>query len=217
MGEGQCARKGEQRVIVLPDDFSADLRMPFHLFPFGGGQAAALVQHLCGHAQLADIMQRRGLHDQVIQGGLGAGGLCHQARIVAQTNHPVTHRRAFVILHGACQTAHQLHARCFKLGSAFAHQRLLFAPAIGQFKMVAHARAQHFGVERFDDVIGGAELKSFYNVGRFIFRGQKNHRNFGCCRSNLECAAYIVAAGAGHIDVQQHQIGGGPFERTLER
>ena len=50
VGEGERARQRQQRIIVLPDDFCADLGVPFHLLPFGGAQSAVFVQYGCGHA-----------------------------------------------------------------------------------------------------------------------------------------------------------------------
>ena len=205
----------EQRVLVDADDFSADFGVLFHLLPFGRGEAAAFVQHLGGHAELADVVQRRGLHDQIGQCRFGARGFGDQACIVAEAYHAVTDSGAFVILHGAREAAHQLHARGFEFGGAFAHQRLLLAAAVRQFDMVAHTRAQYFGVERLDDVIGGTQLKALDHIGWLVFRGEKNDRDLRRGGGDLECPAHVVAAGAGHVYVEQDQVGRGFFERAL--
>ena len=161
-------------------------------------------------------MQWRGLHHEIRQHRLGAGGLCDQASVMAQAHHAVTHRGAFVILHGARQAAYQLHAGGFKFGGTLMHQGFLFAAPERQFEMIAHAGAQYLGIQRLDDVVRCAELKAFDDVRGLIFGGQKYDGNIGGGRGDLQCTAYVVAAGAGHVDIQQHHVGCRLFECALE-
>ena len=135
---------------------------------------------------------------------------------MSQAHHAVTHRGAFVILHGAREAAHELHAGGFQFGGALLYQRFLLAAPVRQFEVVAHPGAQHFGVERLDDVVRRAELKAFDHIRGFVLGGEENNRNVGRGGGDLECAAYIVAAGAGHVDIQQHHVGCRLFECALE-
>ncbi len=216
VGEGKCAGEGKQRVVMLANDLRADFRMLFHLVPLRSRQATALVQDVRRHTELADVVQRRSLHHQIGENGLGAAGLRYQPRVVAEPHHAVAHRGAFMVLHGPCQPANQLHAGGFKFRGSFLHQRFLLAPPESQFEVVAYARAQHFGVERLDDVIRRAELKAFHHISGLVLGGEENDRNVGGGGSDFEGAAYIVAAGAGHFYIEQYQIGRGLFKGAFQ-
>ena len=111
---------------MLADNLGADFRVPFHLLPFGCGEATGFMQHLCRNAEFADVVQGRSLHHQVAQFGLAARRLGDQTRVVAQPDHAITDGGALVIFHGAREAAHQLHARGFEFRGAFTHQRFLF-------------------------------------------------------------------------------------------
>src|SRR5688500_3035418 len=82
--EGQLPRELEQRVAVLAEALGAELGMALHALPARRGELCLLAQDLGGHAQLADIAQRRGPEHHLGDLGPRARGQGDQLGIIAQ-------------------------------------------------------------------------------------------------------------------------------------
>ena len=70
------------------------------------------------------------------------------------------------------------------------------------------ARDQLVGVERFGDVIVGADLQAHDHVPGGILGGQHDHRDVTPLLVGLQAAAHLVPIHPGHHHVQQDQIDG---------
>mmetsp|Transcript_96403 Transcript_96403/g.267937 ORF Transcript_96403/g.267937 Transcript_96403/m.267937 type:complete len:444 (-) Transcript_96403:2455-3786(-) len=70
-----------------------------------------------------------------------------------------------------------------------------------------HARADHRGIERFGDEVGGAGVQPARLVVRVVLGGDEDHRDRPQQRVGLQFGAEFMAVHAGHLHVEQHQVG----------
>src|SRR3954468_17048648 len=96
--------------------------MPVELLAVGGLQQRLLAQELRRHAELADVVERRCLHDEVARDVAGTGGLRQNARVMGNAYGAVAARPAAVQLERAGQATDQLLARVIQPMHALARE-----------------------------------------------------------------------------------------------
>ena len=215
VGERDLPRHLEHRVVVLADDLGADLRMALHPLPVGRRELVALAQDLGGHAELADVVQRRRDQHHLGHLFLRAGCLRDQLGVVAETQDAVTERRGLVHLHRAPQALDELGARALELLGALLHQALELLAPVDEREVQPHARLEHLRVDRLHDVVDRAELEALDLRLRLGLAGEEDGRNAGRRRLALERAAHLEARHLRHLDVEEDQIGLRLGERLL--
>ena len=205
--ERQLARKLEQRVVVLADDVGAQLRVTLHALPVGRRELLALSQNLRGHAQLADVMQRRREHHHLGDLRLRTCGLRDEPCIVPKAHHAVSHGGALVQLHGARQAPDELGAGAFELRGALLHQALELLAPVDQREMQPHPCLEHLGVDRLGDVVHRASVEALDLRLGFKLARQENDRNVRGRGLAFERAAHLEARDVGHLHVAQDEVG----------
>jgi hypothetical protein len=87
---------------MVADDFCANGSVALHHVPLARRQRPWLEQHAVGDADLADIVHRRDVQDQVGLGFVQAGGKCDEPRVVGHPDH-VQAGLIVAVLGGAAQ------------------------------------------------------------------------------------------------------------------
>ena len=215
--ERELARELQQRVVVLADDVGTELRVALHLLPVRRREPLALAQDLGGHAELADVVQRRGLHHHVADRLLGARRLRDQLGVLRKAHDPIAHRRALVQLHHARQAPDQLGAGLVELLGALRHRALQHLLPVGEAEVQADAQFQHPGIGGLDHVIHRADLQALQLGIALGLAGEEDHRDVVGVALRLQYPADVEPGGAGHLDVEQDQVGPRRAGRQLER
>lgn len=152
--------------------------------------------------RLDDFLHQAGIGEKVGRRitGYGAAGR-RDVQVAAVLGHPV-----FPVRRVIGQDAVFFFA-FLEQGGALGHLPFEVAPQPAQFEVGAHARAHFLDIEGLGDVIGRAQREAFELVLRLVGHGDENDRNAVVLRQGLEVLAYLVAAHAGHPDVEQNQVG----------
>jgi hypothetical protein len=216
VGERELPRELEQRVVVLADDLGADLRMALDALPVGRRELVLLAQDLGGHAELADVVQRRRLRHHVADLLLRPRGLREQLGVVGEAQHAVAGRGGLVQLHRAPEALDQLDARRLELRGALAHHALELLLVPRERDVHAHARLEHRAVDGFHHVIHRAHAEPFDLRLGLVARGEEHDRDAGGERVAFQGLAYLEARHVGHVDVEQDQVGARAGARELD-
>ena len=206
VGEGDDARGFEQLVVVLADDFGAHDWVLVHDVPFCGIEFPRFEQDGVGDADLADVVHRRGVENDV--GGLfsKAVGDSDDAGVMAHAQHVVA---GLVILEfgGPAKTANDLLARREQLVGALADHAFELARLVVEREVGAHAGFDDGRADRLGDVIDRTGFQATLLVLDAAHGGDENDRNAPAVGVRLEAPADFQAAQAGHHDVEQDEVG----------
>ena len=222
LGEAQKGNLPAQFAFGLNDGVAPQRRVGFHDLEFLGLQLARLEQDLIGNADLADVVQGRGLEKHF--NGLVVVQQRGKARVPAQVFRQQPH-----IVLGAADMVAGLVVAGFGEGRQRVDGDILDdfhfpgAPTHLGFKKgvlvaqeVLHAFHGQVGLDprqhdrRTDwlgDVVDRSELKSAGFVTDLGLGGQENDRNRPCNRVFLESLADFVTVHLRHHDVEQDQVG----------
>ncbi len=214
--QGEDARELEERIVVLADDLGAEFRVPADVVPVRLRELAAALQDLRGDAELADVVQWRGLEHHVADLRLRSRGFGDDPGVLGKPHDAVPDGGALVVFHRAAQPADQLQAGVLELPGALAHQRLQLQAAVGHRQVGAHPLAQQDGVDGLGEVVVGAESEALDLVLDVLLAGQEDHRDGGRGRVAFQQLADLETGVPGHDHVEQDQVRLGLFERHPE-
>src|SRR3954451_779695 len=127
------------------------------MLAIGALQQRLLAQELRRHAELADVVERRCLHDEVTRNIAGTGGLREDARVMGNAYGAIAARPAAVQLERAGQAAHQLLARVVEPMRARAREVL---------EMALDPRQHGRGRERLRQAVDRAVAVALRDVAR---------------------------------------------------
>ena len=194
--ERERARELEQRILVLADDLGADRRVPLELLALRPGQRALVAQQLGGHGQLADVVHRRRLCQELGGHLARARRQRERPRILRKTLRAVAAKRALVPVHRAHQPGDAL------LGALQARRAL----ARELLEMRADALQEHRRGERLHQEVERAERKPLHQPLRVAALGEKDHRHVGEARHRSQRLAQLVAAHARRLGIEQDEL-----------
>ena len=199
--------------------------MRFHHLPLRCRQLTGLEQYIVWYADLADVMQWRGLRDEIDRAYVQQFGVVRgKARMAAQLFgqqpdiflHPpqmfagLQVARLGQMRQGAdADVLHQLvvmHATVdFLLQKIVLVLELL--TRLSQFQLVAYPRQYHRRTYRLGDVVGRTQRQSVFFVGIGAHGGDKDHRQVLGQRIGAQPGQHLKAVQVRHHDVEQYQIG----------
>ena len=217
----------EQRLLIRErqavQDIRADRRVRLHDLEFFLCQLAGLVDDLIRNADLADIVQRGRIGDQlnILLRQRIAVGLLHQT--VQQNlgdDADVQHMRAALAVAELDNMAeyidHQVADLFFfvNLLGGKPHQPLLLG---GQYQRVDHAAADDHAVERAADIVGNAEVVRVLDVLNAVLRRDHHHRDILNLAVVVHRGQHIKAVHLRHDHIQQDKVYIGVRPQQLDR
>ncbi len=231
LGQREEGHRAAEPRLGLRNRIAAHRRVLLHHLEFLGRQPARLEQDAIRDADLADVVQRRRLVEQldgfIIQRR-------RKARVRAQRLGQRTHitLRALDVIAGLVvarlgQRRHHQDRRILHIAYLLRAPRdlllqegALVAQEIRcslELQMRMHASPQDGRVDRLGQVVHRAEAQAHFLVGVVGQGGQKDDGNVARQRVGLELAADGVAIHLGHHDVEQDQVRRRAGPRDLQR
>ena len=204
----------EQRRAAAGKDRAADFDVGLDEPELGLGERPGLEQDPIRDADLADVVQRRPLVDQVrlvlSQLELACdrtSGPAHSLSVLAGL--------VVAILRGQCQALKDLQPRVVEVLGALEHLLLERVVVAAQshvqhlhLEQVANSQQDLRAVERRGDEIPGAVSKrSAARLARHV-RGQHQHLHPVGYSGRLQLLHHLEPVGLLHVQIEQHQVGG---------
>ena len=171
--------------------------MALELLALGALQERLLAQQLRRHAELADVVERRRLHDELARDVARAGRLREHARVMREAHGAVAARPADVKLERAAEAPDQLLARLLEPHRALARELLEV-----RFDAREHGR----GRERLPQAVDRAIAEALRDVACLRRVAEEDHRQLGERRRRLHRLADLVAARAAEVGIEEHQV-----------
>ena len=157
--------------------------MLLHHCEFVFGEPARLEQHGIGDADLADVVEQRGLLQRRNDFFRQAEGLADQPSVAADAKH-VLARVVVAIFGGAGEAMNQVASRILKFGGPLSHGRFQIVAVVSQLVLVAlyrqhvaDARHQLAGVDGLVQEVGRAKFDGPHARFAVGDRRQNDDRN----------------------------------------
>ena len=211
--QGDLARHAHQVGLVAIQQSGTDGGVGFHDGPFVGLELARLEQDGVGDTDLADVVHRAGIQDQVtlclapVQGpGQHGTDVAHPQDVVAGFLVPV--------LGGFAQTLDHLQPGAAQLFGLHPHHGvqgggLVVQESVRQMhiQQVAHPHQQLGAVERLGQVVAGPGTQGFKQV-LLAMLGRQDHDRWQQGRpQGLELLHDLKAIQVRHVQVEQDEVG----------
>ena len=208
--------------MIAAQDVGANRGVRPHDRRLFGAETPAFAEQAVGHADLPDVVKRRGAPNQVDLLGFEPEGLGDLGGEHPDANG-VTSGAVVAVLGGRRQVPQDFHAGVFELlrpaVDRFAKGAILFPHVLKQqpgFELVAHSQHELGRIERLADEVARAEGQGAAAgvVGRVAADDQ--HRQTLIANPRLQRLDDVVPIAIRHVQVRDDEVGNALEELALE-